>query len=49
MCFIHLTVPDLLSGRCDSDESEGQMRSQTKEGGQTQDWVLMLEGERRTQ
>lgn len=47
MCLIHLTVPDLLSGRCDSDESRGKMRSETKERGRMQDWVLMHKGERR--
>lgn len=37
MCLIHLTVPDLLTGICDSDEREGQMRSEAKERGHTQD------------
>lgn len=36
-----------LTGRCHGDESEGQMRSETKERGRMLDWVLMREGERR--
>lgn len=34
---VHSTVPDLLSGRCDSDESRETMRSETKERGHMQD------------
>lgn len=47
MCSVHFTVPDLLTGRCDSDERQGKMRSETKERGHMQDWVLIHEGARR--
>lgn len=47
MCLIHLAVPELLTGRCAGDEREGQMRSEPKERGHMQDWVLMQRGMRR--
>lgn len=49
MCLIHSTVPDLLSGRCDSDESRETMKSDAKQRGHMQDWVLMHKGDRRRQ